>query len=90
MYFHMNIEDDRIGHSLIRNGKWVKYVHLADSNRLAPGLGHLNFDEVFEALKTIHYDGWVSVEILPGDNPDWMAGKAIHYIKPKVTDYMPY
>ena len=88
--FHMNIEDDRIGDSLIRNGKWVKYVHLADSNRLAPGLGHLNFDEVFEALKTIHYDGWVSVEILPGDNPDWMAGKAIHYIKPKVTDYMPY
>lgn len=85
--FHMNIEDDKIGESLIRNGKWVKYVHFADSNRMAPGLGHLDFDEVFRALKTIHYEGWVSVEILPGDNPDEMARKAIHYIKPRVIAY---
>ena len=84
----MNIEDDRIGESLIRNGEWVKYIHLADSNRLAPVLGHLDFDEVFGALKQINYDGWVSVEILPGNDPDWMAGKAINFIKPKVVDYM--
>lgn len=86
--FHMNIEDDKIGGSLIRNEKWVKYVHLADSNRFAPGLGHLDFDEVFDALKKINYDGWVSIEILPGNDPDWMAGKAINFIKPKVVDYM--
>lgn len=86
--FHMNIEDDKIGDSFIRNGKWVKYVHLADSNRLAPGLGHLDFDEVFGALKKINYDGWVSVEILPGDDPDWMSGKAINFIKPRVIEYM--
>lgn len=85
--FHMNIEDDRIGESLVRNGKWVRYVHLADSNRLAPGCGHLDFDEVFSALKEIGYDGWVSVEILPGDHPDEMAKKAIQYIKPKVLAY---
>lgn len=85
--FHMNIEDNRIGESLIRNGKWVKYVHFADSNRMAPGLGHLDFDEVFQALRAIHYEGWVSVEILPGDNPDEMARKAIHYIKPRVIAY---
>lgn len=86
--FHMNIEDDKIGESLIRNGSWVKYVHLADSNRLAPGLGHLDFDEIFSALKAINYDGWVSMEILPGDDPDRMSAKAINFIKPKVVDYM--
>ena len=86
--FHMNIEDNQIGGSLIRNEKWVKYVHLADSNRLAPGLGHLDFDEVFGALKASRYDGWVSIEILPGDDPDWMAGQAIRFIKPMVADYM--
>lgn len=85
--FHMNIEDDWIGESLIRNGKWVRYVHFADSNRLAPGLGHLDFKEVMAALKTIHYEGWVSVEILPGDNPDEMARKAIDYIKPLLMEY---
>ena len=85
--FHMNIEDDRIGDSLIRNGRWVRYIHFADSNRLAPGLGHLDFDEVMEALKAIHYDGWISVEILPGDNPDQMARMAIDYMKPLVMKY---
>lgn len=85
--FHMNIEDDNIGESLIRNGRWVRYVHLADSNRLAPGLGHLDFYQVMEALHKISYDGWVSVEILPGDDPDEMARKAIDYVKPLVMDY---
>ena len=65
----------------------MKYVHLADSNRYAPGLGHIDFDEVFDALKQNRYDGWVSVEILPGDDPDWMARKAIDFLKPKVMNY---
>lgn len=85
--FHMNIEDDRIGGSLIRNESWVRYVHFADSNRLAPGMGHLDFKEIMEALGAIGYDGWISVEILPGDNPDDMARKAINYIKPMIIDY---
>lgn len=85
--FHMNIEDDRIGESLIRNGRWVRYLHLADSNRLAPGLGHLDFAQVMAALKTIRYDGWVSAEILPGADPDQMARKAIDYLRPLVEKY---
>lgn len=79
--FHMNIEEDRIGESLIRNGKWIRYVHFADSNRLAPGMGHLNFKEIMEALRQINYDGWISVEILPGEDPDKMAQKAIDFIR---------
>jgi len=54
---------------------------------LAPGLGHIDFNEVFEALKRFRYDGWLSVEILPGENPDDMARKAIGYLKPKVIEY---
>ncbi len=85
--FHMNIEDDRIGESLVRNGRWVRYIHFADSNRLAPGLGHLDFHEVMGALKSIRYDSWVSMEILPGGDPDQMARQAIDYIRPLVTKY---
>lgn len=86
--FHMNIEDDRIGESIRRNGKWIRYVHFADSNRLAPGLGHLDFDEIMDALKDIGYDDWIGVEILPGNDPERMAGKAINFLKPRVIDYM--
>lgn len=85
--FHMNIEDDYIGESLVRNGDWVRYVHFADSNRLAPGMGHLDFNEVMGALNRIDYNGWVSVEILPGHDPDDMAKRAINFIKPKVDAY---
>ena len=55
--FHMNIEDDHIGDSFIRNKEWVRYVHFADTNRHAPGDGHMDWDEIFSALTTIGYDG---------------------------------
>ena len=80
--FHMNNEDDRIGESLIRNRKWLKYVHIADSNRLAPGFGHLDFEEIFGALKAADYNGWISMEILPGNDPDMAVKKAIEYVLP--------
>ncbi|MCC8024277.1 MAG: sugar phosphate isomerase/epimerase [Clostridium sp.] len=85
--FHMNIEDARMGESLVRHKKWIRYIHLADSNRYAPGMGHLDFEEVFGALKKIEYDGWASIEILPGNNPDSMAERAIRYLKPLVEAY---
>lgn len=85
--FHMNIEDDDIGKSLMRNKKWIRYVHLADSNRYAPGMGHIDFQGVFDALRMADYDGWVSVEILPGEDPDKMATTSIQYLKPLIQQY---
>jgi sugar phosphate isomerase/epimerase len=85
--FHMNIEDRRIGDSLVKHKKYVKYVHLADSNRRAPGWGHLDFTEIFSALRTIAYRGWVSVEILPVPSPDEAAKQAAGYILPLLARY---
>lgn len=85
--FHMNIEDDRIGASLKRNAAWIKYIHLADSNRLAPGQGHLDFEEVFSGLREIGYDGWASVEILAKPDPDTAARQAIQFLLPKIRQY---
>lgn len=85
--FHMNIEDDRIGKSLIRNARWIRYIHLADSNRLAPGQGHLNFDEVFDALRAAKFDGWASIEILPSPDPDTAAATAAKFILPRIASY---
>jgi sugar phosphate isomerase/epimerase len=63
--FHMNIEDVSIARSLERARKHLFHVHVADSNRWAPGCGHLDFAEVFTTLRRIRYDGYVSVECLP-------------------------
>lgn len=85
--FHMNIEEAQIGESLIRNSKLIYYIHLADSNRLAPGCGHLDFDEVFTALETAGFDGWASVEILPKPDPDTATRQAAEFILPKISKY---
>lgn len=79
--FHMNIEDDSLPASLKRNRRYVKYVHMADSNRKAPGQGHTDFPAVIEALREMAYDGWLGVEILPGDSPDQSAEAAVRFLR---------
>jgi 5-keto-L-gluconate epimerase len=80
--FHMNIEDRSLGGELERYAEHVAYVHFADSNRLAPGQGHTDFQAVFDSLKSMAYDGWISVEILPQPDPDTAARQAIEFLKP--------
>ena len=79
--FHMNIEDDHIGQSLIRNKRYVSYIHFADTNRHAPGDGHMNWDEILQALAIIDYKGWVSAEILPLPDPDTAAARCIDFLR---------
>jgi len=85
--FHMNIEDDCIYRSFERNSDYVHYIHLADSNRLAPGRGHLDFSKIFETLQKIQYTGWVSAEILPKPSPDEAAKQAADYLLPFIQKY---
>jgi sugar phosphate isomerase/epimerase len=85
--FHMNIEDDKIGDSLVRNARWIRYIHLADSNRLAPGWGHIDFAEVFAGLRQADFDGWASIEILPKPDADTAALQAAQYILPLIAAY---
>ena len=79
--FHMNIEDASFRGALLQARDFIGYIHVADSNRLAPGWGHLPFDEVFAALEDIGYDDWVTVEILPEPDPDAAAQQAVRYLR---------
>lgn len=85
--FHMNIEDAQIGASLSKHADLVKYIHFADSNRWAPGWGHLDFGDVFEGLRKGDFDGWSSIEILPEPDPDSAARKAAETILPMIETY---
>jgi 5-keto-L-gluconate epimerase len=85
--FHMNIEDATIGGELARHVEEIGYVHLADSNRLAPGWGHTDFDDIFNHLLQAGYRGWVSVEILPQPDPDSAARQAAEFLRPRIARY---
>lgn len=82
--FHMNIEDRDIAATLCEHATAIGYVHLADSNRRAPGQGHTDFDAAFAALRAGGYQGWFSVEILPLPDPDTAAAQAIEFLRPRM------
>ncbi|MDC7240797.1 MAG: sugar phosphate isomerase/epimerase [Spirochaetales bacterium] len=79
--FHMNIEDPSIEGSLWKYADLISYVHFADSNRWAPGRGHLDFQSIVSALKQTGYKGYVSLEILPYPEPDQAAREGINTIR---------
>jgi RpiB/LacA/LacB family sugar-phosphate isomerase len=63
--FHMNIEEVDLSNAFKKVADFLGYVHLADSNRLAPGQGHIDFVRVFRTLEEIGYQGLLTAEILP-------------------------
>lgn len=79
--FHMNIEDASIENSLKEAKDKIGYVHFADSNRWAPGRGHLDFPKIIATLKEVGYDGYVTAEIMPKPNPDEAAKMAVSFLR---------
>ena len=63
--FHMNIEEASIAEAIRQTGPLLNHVHLADSNRAAPGTGHTDFRPILEALRDVDYEGYLSFELLP-------------------------
>ena len=61
-FHNMNITEANLVATIVRAGKWVRHVHLADNNRRLPGTGHIDFRAGVAALHTIGYDGWYSFE----------------------------
>ncbi|WP_436484182.1 sugar phosphate isomerase/epimerase family protein [Chitinophaga sp. ARDCPP14] len=60
--FHMNIEESDLFEAIRRaKGKLVGF-HVADNNRMAPGMGHLNWQKIVDTLREINYDEVLSVE----------------------------
>jgi sugar phosphate isomerase/epimerase len=63
--FHMNIEEVSMGDAIRTAGDLLGHFHIVDSNRRAPGMGHVAYDDIAAALREIGYNGWLSGEHLP-------------------------
>lgn len=63
--FHMNIEEAEMVASLKAAKSFLGHVHLADTNRQAPGHGHLDIAAVLATLDEIDYRGYLSFEVFP-------------------------
>ena len=57
--FHMNIEEVSLADAILAAGERLYHVHLVDSNRLAPGMGHIDFAAIIAALRQTGYRGYL-------------------------------
>jgi len=83
--FHMNIEEASMEASLTSVKDMLRHVHVADSNRLAPGMGHLNFERLVNVLKSVGYDGYLTVEIVPKPSVKTAFEKAAKHLRPLIS-----
>ena len=60
--FHMNIEEKNFYDPIKRAGSLLNHFHCCENDRSIPGTGHVNWDQVFQALAEINYDRWLVIE----------------------------
>ncbi len=59
----MSTESKPVADIIRENADYVAHFHANDPNLLGPGMGEVEFEPIFQALKDIDYQGWVSVEV---------------------------
>lgn len=79
--FHMNIEDVSFTDSIRSARGLISNVHAPSSHRRAAGTGHLNYEEIFGALKAIGYDGYITLEAFAEPDAMTCAKISLDYYK---------
>lgn len=75
--FHSNIEEKNIADGYRRVAPWLKHVHTCENDRGTPGSGHVEWDEVFRALREVNYDGWLTIESFSSQVPEIASAAAV-------------
>ena len=84
--FHMNIEEVSIEEAIKRHADRLIHIHLADSNRWAPGMGHLDFNSILSTLKEVGYQGDLGLECLPKPDAETAAKHALQYLEKMLSE----
>lgn len=81
--FHMSIEERSILGAIVNgvaSGR-MTYIQLADSNRRAPGWGHLNWVDILDTLRATGYDGWLAMEFVQKPSSEACAQHAYDFVR---------
>ncbi|MDP8903744.1 MAG: sugar phosphate isomerase/epimerase [Chloroflexota bacterium] len=87
--FHMNIEEVDPAASLMACSGLLAYVHLADSQRLEPGKGHIDFRGLFAALELMGYEGFASLECRLSGPAEVVLPRSVEYLRAQMPVRLP-
>jgi sugar phosphate isomerase/epimerase len=62
--FHMNMEEANFRQAILDSRDLLFDFHVADNNRMACGMGALNWRDIVGTLKEVGYDGALTVEFV--------------------------
>lgn len=83
--YHVHLEDPSLTASFITAREVLRHVHICDSNRRAPGWGHLNLKDVLAVLQSLHYRGWVTVEVLQAPTQEAAVTQSGRHLRELLT-----
>ena len=66
--YHMNIEETQFRAALCTGAERLVHVQVSGNDRGAPGLDHIDWQEVGAALRDIEYQGMISIESFTPEN----------------------
>ncbi len=75
--YHMNIEEKGAGNGILDARKYIKYIHLSESDRGTPGSGTVDWDEVYATLAAIGFKGGLAMESFINMPPEVSYGLSV-------------
>lgn len=75
--FHANIEERNIPAAIRAAADVLCHVHISENDRSTPGQGSVRWNETFDTLKEIGYDGWMTIEAFGMALPELAAATKI-------------
>jgi D-psicose/D-tagatose/L-ribulose 3-epimerase len=88
--FHANIEEKDIAAGYRTLGRHLKHVHACENDRGIPGSGHVEWPAIFQALRDMNYDGWLTIESFGFALGDLSAAAAIWRDIEKTPESIPF
>ena len=80
--FHMMLEEGSVYEAINKAGSSIGHVHFADSNRLAPGMGMLDWERIIYRLVKTGYRGFASIEARAEPNFETLLRVSMKTLKP--------
>ncbi|MFT5885401.1 MAG: D-psicose/D-tagatose/L-ribulose 3-epimerase [Arcticibacterium sp.] len=68
---HANIEEKKYLDAIQTISPHLQHIHISENDRGTPGSGHIPFDNTFSALKSVNYNGWLTIEAFSRSDPDF-------------------